>query len=59
TWKTFGRNTHDLGSILEETGQEYNFTQRRLEELLTEDGDGIRITCDAVWMIKRPRQKNM
>ncbi|GJZ42480.1 hypothetical protein Tco_0589366 [Tanacetum coccineum] len=56
-WKTFGGNTRDLGSILEEIGQECNFTQRRLEELLTEGGDGIRITCNAVWMIKRPRQR--
>nr|GEU54431.1 hypothetical protein [Tanacetum cinerariifolium] len=29
TWKTFGGNTCDLGSILEETGQEYNFTQKK------------------------------
>nr|GEW62050.1 hypothetical protein [Tanacetum cinerariifolium] len=28
TWKTFGGNTHDLGSILEETGQEYDFTPK-------------------------------
>ncbi|GJZ27987.1 hypothetical protein Tco_0572634 [Tanacetum coccineum] len=45
TLKTFGGNTRDLGSILEETGQDCNFTQRRLEELLTEGGDGVRITC--------------
>ncbi|GKG09403.1 hypothetical protein Tco_0338149, partial [Tanacetum coccineum] len=25
TWKTFGGNTRDLGSILEETGQECNY----------------------------------
>ncbi|GJY41990.1 hypothetical protein Tco_0429260 [Tanacetum coccineum] len=29
TWKTFGGNTRDLGSILEETGQEYNFTPKK------------------------------
>nr|GEX23929.1 hypothetical protein [Tanacetum cinerariifolium] len=34
--KTFGGNTRDLGSILKETGQECNFTQRRLTELITE-----------------------
>ncbi|GKE26424.1 hypothetical protein Tco_1441808, partial [Tanacetum coccineum] len=45
TWKIFRENTLDFGSILEETGQECNFTQRRLEELLTEGGDGVRITC--------------
>ncbi|GJT41473.1 hypothetical protein Tco_0941338 [Tanacetum coccineum] len=28
TWKTFGGNRHDLGSILEETGQEYDFTPK-------------------------------
>ncbi|GJZ02816.1 retrotransposon ORF1 [Tanacetum coccineum] len=28
TWKTFGGNTRDLGSILEETGQEYDFTPK-------------------------------
>ncbi|GKC26615.1 hypothetical protein Tco_1033909 [Tanacetum coccineum] len=59
TWKTFGGNTYDLGSILEETGQECNFTQRRLEELLTKGGDGVRVTYDDVWMIKRLRQKNL
>ncbi|GJU71595.1 hypothetical protein Tco_1263000 [Tanacetum coccineum] len=31
--------------------------KRRLEELLTEGGDGVRNTCDAVWIIKRPRQR--
>ncbi|GJX98492.1 hypothetical protein Tco_0355511 [Tanacetum coccineum] len=45
----FGGNTRDLGSILEETGQDCNFSQRRLEELLIEGGDGVRIPCDAVW----------
>ncbi|GJR91178.1 hypothetical protein Tco_0215189 [Tanacetum coccineum] len=48
TWTAFGGNTRDLGSILEETGQDYNYTQRRLEELLTEGGDGVRIPCEAV-----------
>ncbi|GJY16983.1 hypothetical protein Tco_0387405 [Tanacetum coccineum] len=47
------REYSDLGSILEETGQDCNFTQRRLEELLTEGGDGVRIPCDAVWNCKR------
>ncbi|GKB35699.1 hypothetical protein Tco_0880641 [Tanacetum coccineum] len=28
TWKTFRGNTRDLGSILEETGQEYDFTPK-------------------------------
>ncbi|GJR00156.1 hypothetical protein Tco_0523140 [Tanacetum coccineum] len=28
TWKTFGGNTRDLGSILEETGQEYDYTPK-------------------------------
>ncbi|GJV27085.1 DNA-directed DNA polymerase [Tanacetum coccineum] len=28
TWKTFGGNTRDLDSILEETGQEYDFTPK-------------------------------
>ncbi|GKD41722.1 hypothetical protein Tco_1261929 [Tanacetum coccineum] len=56
TWKAFGGNTRDLGSILEETGQDCNFTQRRLEELLTEGGDGVRIPCDAVWNCKRRHQ---
>ncbi|GKC58745.1 hypothetical protein Tco_1086343 [Tanacetum coccineum] len=28
TWKTFGGNTRDLGSILEETRQEYDFTPK-------------------------------
>ncbi|GJY82023.1 hypothetical protein Tco_0494774, partial [Tanacetum coccineum] len=28
TWKTFDGKTRDLGSILEETGQEYNFTPK-------------------------------
>ncbi|GKE26630.1 hypothetical protein Tco_1442014, partial [Tanacetum coccineum] len=51
----FGGNTRDLGSILEETGQDCNFTQRRLKEFLTEGGHGIRKTCDAVWMMKRWR----
>ncbi|GJV14813.1 hypothetical protein Tco_1360136 [Tanacetum coccineum] len=27
-WKTFGENTRDLGSILEETRQEYDFTPK-------------------------------
>ncbi|GJT89820.1 hypothetical protein Tco_1078665 [Tanacetum coccineum] len=31
--------------------------KRRLEELLKEGGDGVRITCDAVWIIKRSLQK--
>ncbi|GJS37130.1 hypothetical protein Tco_0535512 [Tanacetum coccineum] len=52
TWKTFGENTHDLGLILGETGQDCNLTQRRLEELLTEGGDGVRIPCDTVWIYK-------
>nr|GEY04593.1 hypothetical protein [Tanacetum cinerariifolium] len=39
TCKTFEENTHDLGSISEETGKECNFTQRRLEEMLTEGSD--------------------
>ncbi|GJX63411.1 VIER F-box protein 2 [Tanacetum coccineum] len=56
TWKAFGGNTRDLGSILDETGQDCNFIQRRLEELLTKGGDGIRIPCDAVWNCKRRRQ---
>ncbi|GKD65273.1 hypothetical protein Tco_1307381 [Tanacetum coccineum] len=28
TWMKFGGNTRDLSSILEETGQEYNFTPK-------------------------------
>ncbi|GJU80001.1 hypothetical protein Tco_1282366 [Tanacetum coccineum] len=28
TWKTFDGKTRDMGSILEETGQEYNFTPK-------------------------------
>ncbi|GJV24654.1 hypothetical protein Tco_1377349 [Tanacetum coccineum] len=28
TWKTFRANTRDLGSILEEMGQEYDFTPK-------------------------------
>ncbi|GJU77541.1 integrase, catalytic region, zinc finger, CCHC-type containing protein [Tanacetum coccineum] len=31
TWKTYGGNTCDLGSIIGETGQEYNFTQKGLK----------------------------
>ncbi|GJV54939.1 hypothetical protein Tco_1455944 [Tanacetum coccineum] len=49
TLKTFGGKTRDLVSILEETGQEYDFTQKKLEELLTEGEDGVRNTCDAIW----------
>ncbi|GKA18551.1 hypothetical protein Tco_0698466 [Tanacetum coccineum] len=55
--RSLGGNTRDLSSILEETRQDCNFTQQSLEELFTEGGDGVRIACDAVWMIKRPRQK--
>ncbi|GKA30272.1 hypothetical protein Tco_0716577 [Tanacetum coccineum] len=54
-WIAFGGNTRDLGLILEETGQDCNFTQRRLKEFLTEGGHDIRKTCDAVWMMKRWR----
>nr|GEX50465.1 hypothetical protein [Tanacetum cinerariifolium] len=32
--------------------------KRRLEELFIEGGDGIRNTCDAIWIIKRPCQRN-
>ncbi|GJW09861.1 zinc finger, CCHC-type containing protein [Tanacetum coccineum] len=53
TWKTLGGNTRDSGLILEETGQDCKLAQRRLEELLTEGGDGVRIPCDAVWIFKR------
>ncbi|GJX50981.1 hypothetical protein Tco_0277826 [Tanacetum coccineum] len=58
TWKAFGGNTRDLGLILEETGQDCNFTQRILKELLTEGGDGVKIPCDAVWNCKRQRQNS-
>ncbi|GKD52990.1 hypothetical protein Tco_1286377 [Tanacetum coccineum] len=30
TWKTFEGNTRDLGSILEETGQDYDFTPKEV-----------------------------
>ncbi|GJX31925.1 hypothetical protein Tco_0241780 [Tanacetum coccineum] len=49
TWMAFGGNARDLGSILEETGQDCNWTQRRHEESVTEGGDDIRKPCDAVW----------
>nr|GEV86665.1 hypothetical protein [Tanacetum cinerariifolium] len=56
TWKTFRENTHDLGLILEETGQDCNLAQRRLKELLTEGRDGVRIPCDTIW-IKDDKEK--
>ncbi|GKB60431.1 hypothetical protein Tco_0916617, partial [Tanacetum coccineum] len=34
--KTFGGNTRDLGTILEENGQDCKWTQRRHEDLFTE-----------------------
>ncbi|GKB38692.1 RNA-directed DNA polymerase, eukaryota, reverse transcriptase zinc-binding domain protein [Tanacetum coccineum] len=58
TRKTFGENTRDLGLILEETGQDCKLAQRRLEELLTEGGDGVMIPCNAVWICKRRRQNS-
>ncbi|GKB86172.1 hypothetical protein Tco_0958444, partial [Tanacetum coccineum] len=58
TWKTFGGNTRDLGSILEETRQDCKLAQRRLEELLTEGGDDVKIPCDAVWIFKRWRRNS-
>ncbi|GJX54947.1 hypothetical protein Tco_0284844 [Tanacetum coccineum] len=56
--KYLEENTRDLGSILEETGQDCNFSQRRLEELLIEGGDGVRISSDAVWICKQWRQSS-
>ncbi|GJW53646.1 hypothetical protein Tco_0097731 [Tanacetum coccineum] len=60
-WNTFGGNTRDLDSILEETGQEYEFTTKEglknksqmvettSGKLATSSGsasDGVRISCD-------------
>ncbi|GKC74419.1 hypothetical protein Tco_1120302, partial [Tanacetum coccineum] len=50
TWKTFGENTRDLGSILEETNKSTTLYKRRLEELLTEGGDGVRILATPSWL---------
>ncbi|GKA97327.1 DNA-directed DNA polymerase [Tanacetum coccineum] len=61
TWKTFGGNTRDLGSILEETRQDYDFTSKeglknKSQMVETASGklampsgsasDGVRISCD-------------
>nr|GEW97010.1 hypothetical protein [Tanacetum cinerariifolium] len=39
TWKIFGGNTRDLGSILKETGQDYNSTPKSKKKMLTDCGD--------------------
>ncbi|GJV38440.1 hypothetical protein Tco_1410917 [Tanacetum coccineum] len=48
TWKAFGGNTRDLGLILEETGQDCKWTQRRHKESIIEGGDGVRKAYNVV-----------
>ncbi|GJU05050.1 hypothetical protein Tco_1121480 [Tanacetum coccineum] len=45
TWALFWKKQDKIATL----------HKRRLEELITEGGDGVRNTCDAVWIIKRPR----
>ncbi|GJU38947.1 hypothetical protein Tco_1191904 [Tanacetum coccineum] len=44
TKETLGGYTHDLDSFREETGQDYSFTMKWFQELLTVPGDGVAIS---------------
>ncbi|GKA58152.1 hypothetical protein Tco_0757340 [Tanacetum coccineum] len=60
TWMTFGGNTRDLGSIVEEIDEITNIHQILEEVLLTEHGDGIAsikrcrrdLFSDGVWNLE-------
>ncbi|GKF12453.1 hypothetical protein Tco_0050379, partial [Tanacetum coccineum] len=55
TWEALGGNTHDLDSILEEMGQDCNYTRSGFKDART--GEGIAIPNNAVRTYKRRRQK--
>ncbi|GJY36507.1 hypothetical protein Tco_0421885 [Tanacetum coccineum] len=74
TWKTFGGNTRDLGSILEETRQDYDFTPKeglknKSQMVETASGklvmpsrsasDGVRISCDGLGEMLHKQRNDM
>ncbi|GKF43142.1 hypothetical protein Tco_0129694 [Tanacetum coccineum] len=55
-WEALGGDTHDLDTIWEETGQDYNFTRSGFNDARTVPGDGVAIPNDGVRTYKRHRQ---
>ncbi|GJV55318.1 hypothetical protein Tco_1456323 [Tanacetum coccineum] len=56
-WEDLRGNTRDLDSILEETGQDCNFTRSGFKDARIVPGDGVAIPKDDVRTYKRRRQE--